>query len=450
MSRACYHFIGIGGIGMSGLARILLARGDSVSGSDITSNYVTEGLIQAGAKVHLGHSASHISQKATIVYSTDIKPDNPEYLQAQHLNCQLLHRSDLLMDLMKGHKTLAVAGTHGKTTTSSLLAHTLFFAGLNPGFAVGGIIKQFNANAAYGVGDYFVAEADESDGTFLKYEPYSAIITNIDLDHMNFFHTEEALIESFKQFADKVICKEKLLWCGDDPRLQKLDLPGISYGFNDKCQLRISNPRQFQWRLMFDIHFSGRLYYNVEVPMTGNHNVLNAAAVFGTAIVAGLSEPTVRESFTSFKGVKRRCEVKGNPREILILDDYAHHPVEIETTLKGIRNAIGTKRLVAIFQPHRYTRTRDCLGEYRSIFESADSTIITDIYSAGEPAIPGITHEKIVSEIAETTKNLHYVPRKELLAFLPTYLKPNDVVVTLGAGDITKLSQELVSALQNS
>lgn len=443
------HFIGIGGIGMSGLARILVGRGTAVSGSDIASSYVTEGLERAGAKVVIGHSAQHVTDDMTVIFTTDIKANNPELIEAKRLNCQMLHRSDLLRQLMEGYKCLAVAGTHGKTTTSSLLASTLVSGGIDPSFAVGGIIPQFQSNAGSGQGEYFVAEADESDGTFLRYDPFGAIITNIDLDHMDHYGSVDKLIEAFKQFAAKVKSEKHFFWCGDDERLKGLKLPGISYGLGSNCALRVLQWEQKGWKLEMNISYRGQIYRNVEVALIGRHNVQNALAVFGMALATGITEDAIRKAFSAFGGVKRRCEVKGKVNEILFLDDYAHHPTEIKTTLEGIKKSIGTQRLIAIFQPHRYSRTQNCLGTFGGIFESADELIVTDIFGAGEIPIPGLSHEVVFNEIQESYKKpLKYIPRQDLQNFLKTYVKSHDVVVTLGAGDITKLGAEMVKSLQ--
>lgn len=445
------HFIGIGGIGMSGLARLMLSRNIVVTGSDLSPSYVTEQLEQAGAKVFIGHSAQYIASNVTVVYSSDIKTENPEYQAAMRLHCPLMHRSDLLLQLMSGYKTLSVAGTHGKTTTSSLLTYVLAQGGLDPSFAVGGMIPQFQANAGHGLGEYFVAEADESDGTFLKYHSYGAIITNIDLDHMNYFGTEDALVKSFQQFASQVSSKKHLFWCGDDHRLRNLVLPGVSYGVSKECALRARNIRQEGWRILFDVDFNGKCYSDVEVSLIGMHNVLNALAVFGLALTVGVNEEALRRALATFGGVKRRCEKKGEVNKILMLDDYAHHPTEIETTLQGIRSAIGDRRLVAVFQPHRYSRTKDCLGSYGRIFEAVDELFVTDIYGAGESPIPGVSHEEILEEVKRASHlSCSYIPRKNLLSFLAKYLRPHDVLVTLGAGDITKLGTELAAFLEMS
>jgi UDP-N-acetylmuramate--alanine ligase len=440
------HFIGIGGIGMSGLARILLRKKIVVTGSDIASSYVTEGLKTAGAEVFIGHDAKYVNQNTTVVYNSDIKKDNPELLAAQQLNCRMLHRSDLLHYLMEGYKTLAVTGTHGKTTTSSLLTSVLINEGLDPSFAVGGIIAQLKANAGYGDGKFFIAEADESDGTFLKYRPYGAIITNIDLDHMNHFLTEEALIQAFRDFASQVESPQHLFWCGDDVRLQNLKLPGISYGTGSNCTLRALNIVQKGWTTIFDIEYKGRRYSQVKTSMIGHHNVLNALAVFGLALSVGAKEGSLRDSLVAFEGVGRRCEKKGEMHKIQLLDDYAHHPTEVKTTLEGIRAAIGDRRLVAVFQPHRYSRTKDCLGTYGTIFEAADTLIITDLFASNETPIPGVSHEPVLAEVKQHSSiPVQHIPRNQLADAMAKFLRPHDVMVTLGAGDVTKLSGEVLA-----
>lgn len=423
-----YHFIGIGGIGMSGLAKILLERSGQVSGSDRAPNYMTESLATMGAVIFPYHARENVSEGMTIVYSSDVPVQNPEYQAALELGCPILHRSDLLAELMKEHKVLAVAGTHGKTTTSALLTAVLKESGFDPSFAVGGVIKQYDTNAAGGKGAYFVAEADESDGTFLKYHPHSAIITNIGRDHLNHYGGEPALIQAFEQFASQT---ENLFYCGDS-----LSLKGTSYGFAPHCALRASNYRQNGWQNTLDIAFDGAVFKEVEVALIGRHNALNALAVFGLALSLGVEEEQIRRALRSFGGTKRRAEHKWSTPDTLFLDDYAHHPTEIKTTLQGIRSAIGEKKLIAVYQPHRYTRIKDCLGTFGGIFDAADEIIITDLFSAGETPINGVSHEPIIKEVSLAT----YVPRKELADYLA--LK-RGVIVALGAGDITKLSGEL-------
>jgi UDP-N-acetylmuramate--alanine ligase len=347
---------------------------------------------------------------------------------------------------MKDYKTLSVTGTHGKTTTTALLTTVLMAAKMNPSYAVGGIVNQLHSNAGHGQGECFVAEADESDGTFLKYDSYGAIVTNIDFDHMNHFKTESNLISSFAQFIKQVRHAEHLFWCGDDERLKRLYPPGTSYGFNSECALRAVNIAQHGWQQFFDIQFQGKHYTNIALNLIGKHNVLNALAVFGLSTSLGITEEVIRRAFATFEGVARRCEKKADLGQILILDDYAHHPTEIKTTLSGIRAAIGNRRLIVAFQCHRYTRTKDCMGSFGGIFDSVDHLVMTDLYTAQESSLPGVTVEAVIKEIQQHSPKLpiHYASRSILTEYLAEFIKPNDVVVTMGAGDITKIGAELV------
>lgn len=445
MTTESYHFVGIGGIGMSGLARILLQKKNAVvSGSDLARSGVTESLSAAGAELFYGHSERHIRARQTVVYSSDIRQDNPEYQAALHLHCPMLHRSDLLAKLMEGYRAWLVTGTHGKTTTTALLAWVLIKAARDPSYAIGGIVAGLQANSGYGEGEDFVAEADESDGSFLRYAPNGAIITNIDLDHMTHFGSEMALIDAFHTFARKVKSSEYLFWCGDDVRLKNLKLRGTSYGFNENCSLRASDFRQKGWHTYFDIHFEGKTYREVPLALTGRHNVSNALAVFGLCLRLGVSESQIREAFRTFPGVARRCERKCEAHQVLVIDDYAHHPSEIQVTLRAIRDAIGERRLIAVYQPHRYTRTQDCIGLFGKVFDEADEVIITDIYAAREIPLPNVTHDLVVREIASGSRvPVRYIPRGRLKGHITTVVRPYDVVVMLGAGDVTRLSQEV-------
>jgi UDP-N-acetylmuramate--alanine ligase len=448
-AKTKYHFIGIGGIGMSGLARILLSKNQEVSGSDRAASYVTESLEKAGAKIMIGHAPQRITEGMTVIYSTDIKTDNPELQDVKRLKVPLLHRSDLLQQLMQDHKTLAVAGSHGKTTTTALLAAVLMHAQKNPSFMVGGIVSQYETNAHHGSGEYFVAEADESDGSFLKYSPLGAIVTNIDLEHMNHYQTEERLSACFKSFIETVKDPKYLFWSGDCERLVSLNPLGISYGFSDNCLLQGRNFRQAGWGITFDAEFNGINYHNIELPLVGKHNAKNALAVFGLSLSLGIDEEAIREAFKTFRGVGRRCEKKGVFQEILFLDDYGHHPTEIRVTLRAIREAVRERRLIAVFQPHRYSRMRHCMDELAAVFNAADEVILTDIFSAGEEAVPRVTIEEIKRRIGiNCTASCRYVPRNDLGEFLADYVLSHDVVVTFGAGDITKIGPDVLQKLQ--
>lgn len=443
------HFIGIGGIGMSSLARLLIGKNHSVSGSDAAVNYITEGLEKEGARIFKGQSSTNITPHMRVIYSSDIKADNPEYQAALQLKCILMHRSDLLAELAREHRSLAVAGTHGKTTTSALLASVLVEAGLDPSFSVGGVLPQFHSNARLGQGDLFAFEADESDGTFLKYTPYGAIVTNIDNDHLvNFSGSEETLIKAFEVFLNQVSSPKHLFWCGDDDHLRKLNALGQSYGFGADCKWRVSNFRQQGFSITVDIENNGTIYKDVKVALTGQHNALNASAVFGLCMSLGVDEASIRKAFESFQGVLRRCQQKGEKHGVTFIDDYGHHPTEISATIKAIRQAVGERRLVVIFQPHRYSRTKDCLGQYRHIFDLADELVITDIFAAGESPILSVTADVILNEVrAASTIPAKYIPRSQLATVLADSSLPHDVIVTFGAGDITKLSDEVMKIL---
>ncbi len=443
------HFIGIGGIGMSALAQLLLERHVAVSGSDLGTTYITKMLEKGGAKVYIGHSAGHVLPGSTVVYTTGIAESNPEYLAAKDLGCLLLHRSDLLKLISKSYQLLAVTGTHGKTTTSALLTHVLKDAGIDPAFAVGGVLPQYHSNGGDGKGPYFVVEACESDGTFLKYMPFGAIITNIDSDHLDYYGSEKALHVAFFDFIDLVASTEHLFWCGDDPHLKQYHPVGVSYGFGDHCMLRISNYVQNGWQIEFDLDFKGQHWSRIKLPLIGWHQALNAAAVFGLAYALGVSEESVRHAFMTFKNVKRRCELKGEYNSIKLYDDYAHHPAEIKTTLEAIKSAIGDKRLIVVYQPHRYTRARDCMGMFSSVFNAADEVILTNIYPAGESPIDGISDKVIFEDIALAhSGSVQFVRNEQLIEFLASILRPDDVLVTLGAGDVTYVGEKLLTYLR--
>lgn len=446
-----YHFIGVGGIGMSALALILAQHGITVSGSDVSNSPIIETLRKAGIAIYIGHGVENVPNKGAVVYSSAVNEDNPEMKEARARKIPILHRADLLASLLKMKKSLLVAGTHGKTTTSSLLAHLFIDEGMDPSFAIGGTVKNFDSNGHFGKGEYFIAEADESDGSFLKFEGYGAIITNIDTDHLDYWISEERLVDGFQEFGNKIASSEHLFWCSDDEKLINLNLRGVSYGFGKEAALRIENYRQIGWRLFFDFSFEGKSYENVEIPLIGAHNVLNAAAVFGLGLRCGISDEIIRHSFLRFQGVGRRADKKGEVSQIAIYDDYAHHPTEIFATLRALKSAEEGKRLVVVFQPHRYTRTRDCIETFPSAFEYADALILTDIYSAGEVPIPGISsghlYEKIKSRLSTP---VHYVPRAQLVSFLKSFLEPLDVLVTMGAGDVTKVGPDLINQLKQS
>jgi UDP-N-acetylmuramate--alanine ligase len=447
--KKVYHFIGIGGVGMSALARILLKKGELVSGSDIKPSKVLDELKEEGAKIFVGHDVGNVKNPYAVIYSTDIQLDNPEYSYAKREGIPLLHRSELLAQLMVGYAPLLVTGTHGKTTTVALLSYLLVQANFDPSFAVGGYLTDPPSNSRFGRGLYFASEADESDGSFLNYPSFGAIITNIEHDHMNFWKTEGALLKGFNTFASQVGSKEHLFWCRDDLLLKSLNLKGYSYGFHDKADLYIESFQQIKWKMSFDLRFLGKRYRNIEIPLIGAHNVLNSAAVFGMALKLDINEQIVREGLRQFKGVGRRLEKKGVAGDIQVYDDYAHHPTEIFATLRALRSALLGKRIIALFQPHRYSRTKYCLDDFAEAFAYADRVILTDIYAAGEEPLSDVTPVKVLERMHRGgCKKVDYIPRDKLAEHLIANLKSGDVLITMGAGDITALGPEILGQLQ--
>jgi UDP-N-acetylmuramate--alanine ligase len=444
-----YHFIAIGGIGMSALAQILLEKGCHVTGSDKQSSPITEQLKAKGAKITIGYDPKNLPQKTVpIVFSTAAVHANAEYEAAKAQGYCLVHRSELLGKLIEGKKALLVAGTHGKTTTSSLLSFTLLECGLNPSFAVGGILNNMSTNGKMGSSEYFVAEACESDGSFLCYPGYGGIVTNIDGDHLDYWKDKDSLIAGFSDFLKNIDSHEHLFFCIDDEWLSSLNPKGISYGFSERAEARVLTFSADGWTQTFTLLFRGKKINDIQIPLIGRHNVLNSAAVFALGLQLGVEVEDLRKALSSFRGIQRRVEKKGEAKGIAVYDDYGHHPTEIKTTLAGLKKAVGKKRLVAVFQPHRFTRTRDCWEEFDSCFEDADLIFLTDIYGAGEPAIHGIHSQALYEKMkAKIGKKLFYSPASDLKAGLLSYLKEGDVVLTIGAGDITKLGGELLQTL---
>lgn len=443
-----YYFIGVGGIGMSGLALIALEKGARVSGSDIMHSCTTNGLQEKGAKIFIGHKKEQIPLDAIVIYSSAISPNNPELMFAKSHKLSILHRSDLLALFMQPQKALLVSGTHGKTTSSSLLAHVLLEKEMQPSFAIGGFICGSNHNAGYGEGHYFVAEADESDGSFLKYTPFGAIITNIDDDHLDYWQTMNGLIGGFKRFIDSITSLEHFFWHGDNLWLSEMVAKGYSYGFDKKNALFIESHRQDKWKNIFTVCFENKRYTEIEIPIIGRHNILNASAVFGLCLKLGIVEEKIRSAFISFKGIKRRLEYKGAVKGIIFYDDYAHHPTEVLTTLRAIKNAVGSARIVLAFQPHRYSRTLACLKEFRTAFDAADIVVITDIYAAGEAPIKEIDEKRLLREInRESRRPAYHFSRNQLLYQLLKILQAGDCLITMGAGDINNISHEIMENL---
>ena len=380
-----------------------------------------------------------------MIYSSAIAETHVEMRRAKELQLPLLHRSELLDQLMQGKKPLLVTGTHGKTTTSGLLAHVLTQAEFDPTFVVGGILTGLQTNGRAGTGDYFVAEADESDGSFLKTPSFGAIVTNLENDHLDYWKDPKDLDAAFSRFFSQVKNRQFLFWCADDHRLAALHPQGQSYGFSAEADWQIREFCQTTQGIRFHLAHGARTYFELEVSLFGKHNALNAAAVFALAMSLGAKEDLVRQALRSFSGVLRRLEFKGQTHGVQVFDDYGHHPTEIAATLSALRGKIGKKRLVAVFQPHRYTRVRDLADEFLNCFGEADEIVLTDIYSAGEEPIEGITSASFYTRMRERLgKKLHFISHANLDVGVAQMLMPHDVVLTIGAGDITRMGKSIL------
>lgn len=444
MESETFHLIGIGGIGMSALARILLKQGYRVQGSDVSQSPLTDELAKEGAKIIIGHRAEGL-EGTKVVYTSAVNEKNVEFAFAKNEGFSLLHRSDLLDFLMRKKKPLLVTGTHGKTTTTSLLASSLLEAGVDPSFVVGGIVQSLQTNGRDGKGNYFVAEADESDGSFLKTAAFGAIVTNCDNDHLDYWKTDERQNDAFKTFFSAVQEKKHLFWCKDDLRLSSLCPKGFSYGFSKDADLHVNHFSQDENGIGFDLSFQNKIYPSIKVPLFGRHNALNCAAVFGLCLTLGVGEETLRSSFKKFQGVKRRLEWKGEKNGVVCYDDYGHHPTEVKATLKAFKERMKGKRVVVLFQPHRYTRTKELWEDFVKSFDDADILFLTDIYAASEAPLKGITGEALADD---TRKHMHgkviFSPRSQLENDVAKILCPGDALLTLGAGDVTYAGEKIL------
>ncbi|MCP5505770.1 MAG: UDP-N-acetylmuramate--L-alanine ligase [Chlamydiales bacterium] len=430
-----YHFLGVGGIGMSALARILIDQGQCVTGSDLAE-------IPALEKIGV-RKLEELPKQGAIVYSSAIQESHPLLLQAKNEARPLFHRSLLLKELMGKQKALLVTGTHGKTSTSSLLTWVLSYAKQDPSFAVGGILQNLQKNGGWGKGEYFVAEADESDGSFLNYQGEGGIVTNLEQEHLAYWKTQANLCKGFQTFFQQIKNQKLFFWCSDDPLLKSLKPPGISYG--KQGELKLLKCQQEGGRLIFSASFRGKIYEAIELPLMGEKLALNGLAVFGLALQLGVSEKEIREAFLSFKGVKRRQEMVGQVNGILVYDDYAHHPTEIKAVLEGLRKKNPKGRLVALFEPHRFSRTEEQMEQFSDVFQEADLAVITSIYSAGESPIPGVTGKALANRVGR--EKVLFLEKEKLMAFLPKMLLPGDLFVTMGAGGITTFGPKLIEAL---
>jgi UDP-N-acetylmuramate--alanine ligase len=438
------HFIGVGGIGMSGLAEILRSMDFEVSGSDLREGENINRLVRMGVKFHVGHEASHVLGADVVVYSSAIAKDNPEFQGALKAGIPSITRGEMLAELMRMKYAVAIAGSHGKTTTTSLVATVLRAAGLDPTVVVGGRMASLGSNARLGAGDLLVAEADESDGSFLRLSPTIAAITNVDPEHLDFYGNIEALKQAFVQFAERVPFYGLSVLCLDHPNVRDL-LPQINrryvtYGESRQADY-VADALVFRGlETSFQVHHQGNSLGEFVVRMPGQHNVLNCLAVIAISDELAVPLDVVKEALATFRGVARRFSVVAEPRGVALVDDYGHHPVEVRVTLNAARHAYDRRVLVA-FQPHRYTRTQALFQDFARAFDQADDVYVTDIYAAGERPIAGISGEALAEAIRKHGhRSVQYVAdRDDLAARLAQAAQQGDVVVALGAGDINRV-----------
>lgn len=452
------HFIGIGGVGMCGIAEVLLNLGYEVSGSDLASSKTTERLKNLGAKVFLGHDASNITDVDVIVISSMIDAQNIELQTAQQKRIPIVRRAEMLAELMRFRYGIAIAGTHGKTTTTSLVTSLLASGGLDPTFIIGGLLNSAGSNAHLGAGQYLVAEADESDASFLYLQPMISVVTNIDADHLSNYQGDfELLKKTFIQFLHHLPFYGLAVLCIDDPIvaeiLPKIARPIITYGFDEKADVRIVEFEQRGMRSYFKVlRHKDDSGLSVQLNLPGRHNALNAAAAIAVATELNVSEQAICNALEGFAGVGRRMQIHGELRlsnngSVTVMEDYGHHPREIEVTLSALQTAYPERRLVIVFQPHRYSRTQECFDEFVRVLSSVDHLLLLDIYAAGEEPIEGISTEKLANAIRKqgNKKPIQVGNTQQLIPILKKVLKPGDLLLLQGAGSVGSFAAKLVT-----
>jgi UDP-N-acetylmuramate--alanine ligase len=447
------HFVGIGGIGMSGIAELLLNLGYTVSGSDVKSSDITERLRSLGGVVHEGHAAEQIEDADVVVISSAVRPDNPEVLAAHRASIPVIPRAEMLAELMRLKYSVAVAGAHGKTTTTSIVAAVLASGGLDPTVVIGGKLIGVGTNAVLGRGDFIVAEADESDGSFLRYSPAIAVVTNIDREHLDFYPDLAAIQRVFLEFIDRIPFYGLAVLCLDNEPIQDL-IPQIkkrftTYGMNPQADFQIRHVAVEGRRTRFSVFRRRRKLGRFKLNLPGIHNVYNATASIVVATELDIPVARMQAALQSLAGVQRRLEVKGEAKGVTVVDDYGHHPTEIKMTLQAVREGWPERRVVVVFQPHRYTRTRALLDEFARAFYQSDVLVVLPIYAASEEPIEGVTGqalgERIIAHGHRQVVCSESLPAAA--ALLKTLLSPGDLLLTLGAGDVWKVGAELLKDL---
>jgi UDP-N-acetylmuramate--alanine ligase len=450
------HFVGIGGAGMSGIARIMLARGMRVSGSDAKESVALAALRTLGAEVFVGHDPSHVGDADTVVVSTAIRDRNPELLEARSRGLRIIHRAGALASLMVGHRSVAVAGTHGKTTTTSMLTVAIQRCGADPSFAIGGNLNESGANAHNGSGDVFVAEADESDGSFLLYSPYAAIVTNVEADHLDHYGTPEAVAAAFDAFSRRILPDGFLVTCADDPGTRTLadaargrGVDVRTYGEAPDADLRLVDLWLQGLGSSFEPVLRGRRLGPVRLPLPGRHNALDAAAALTVGLGLDFPLDRLREGLESFTGTRRRFELKGTVGGVRVFDSYAHHPTELRADLEAAREVVGTGRVVVVFQPHLYSRTKFFAEDFGAALGLADEVVVMDVYAAREDPVPGVTGALVAAAVPLPPQQVLFEPSWSAVAGrLADRAKPGDLVLTCGAGDVTMIGPEVLARLR--
>lgn len=448
------HFIGIGGAGMSALAYVLIKRGYEVSGSDLSSSRMSCRLAEEGALVYLGHDSSQVNDADCVVVSTAIHADNPELLEAQKRGLPVLHRSDVLAALLNNGEGIAVAGAHGKTSTTSMIGCIATDAAIDPTVIIGGEVSALGGNARNGEGPHVIAEADESDGSFLKFKPVLEVITNIEDDHLDHYGTEENIYQAFKQFVGNLKEGGKAILCVDNEKIQRLvketDKPVITYAIaGTEADYTADEITYNTDGTSYKLYYKGEFLCDVHLIVPGRHSVLNSLGAFVAAKEMGIAIDVILASLAKFGGAKRRFETKGKIDGIWVVDDYAHHPTEIGVTIKA---ALQTKpkRLLAVFQPHRYTRTQLLFNDFCKCFEGCDTLLVTDIYAASEKSIPGVNSAALVDGIKKATgQNVIYIPQlAKAEVWFEENAQPGDLIITIGAGNVVNVGEQLVKELE--
>ncbi len=454
------HFIGIGGIGMSGIAEIMIRIGYTVQGSDMKPSANTERLEQLGARIFIGHAPEHVEGASAIVYSTAVKPDNPEIVAARERRLPLVRRAEMLAELMRLQFSIGVAGTHGKTTTTSMVAALLDAGGLDPTVVNGGIINAYGTNAKVGEGEWIVVEADESDGTFLRLRSTCAIVTNIDPEHLDFYGDFDTARKAFKDFVENIPFYGFAAVCLDHPEVQAMAAKVenrrlVTYGVNPQAEVRALNVTMGPEGARFDVQFTPpdgerRVLEDLHLPMAGDHNVANALAAIAVARELGVDDASIRKGLTGFGGVKRRFTTTGVVNGIRVVDDYGHHPVEIASVLKAARAVTPEGRVIAVVQPHRFTRLRDLMDEFSACFNDADTVIVADVYTAGEAPIEGVDRDHLIEGMKRFghRRALALNSPADLPQMIGEEARSGDLVVFLGAGDITNWAYALPGQLE--